>query len=166
MPIKVYTKTKEEPVLNLVTREEWEGKPPLPNGPQLEHPISIVRYSHTYTFECFNQVDCSRWMRRIQRAHMEQNKVDIQFNFLIGSDERIYEGAGWYADCWKPPELRHLHKKCLDIAYLGNYTISYPEKELQDLAKKIIDYGVFHNYMTPRVKILRITDPDCTIIDN
>ncbi|GJQ80201.1 putative peptidoglycan-recognition protein, partial [Trypoxylus dichotomus] len=79
----------------IITRKEWNSRNVTTLEPSLR-PSPYVIIHHSAGKECFDLEECYSRVRGIQDKHMDgRNWSDIGYNFLIGSDGRIYEGRGW-----------------------------------------------------------------------
>lgn len=64
---------------------------------------------------------------------------DIGYNFVIGGDGRVYEGAGWSREgvhtyAW--------NKKSYGISFVGNYMSLKPKEYMLHAARKLIVCGI------------------------
>ena len=59
--------------ISQVSRAGWGARPPAGTLSPLNTPVDIVFIHHTVTPECYNQEDCSYWMRSIQDFHIDGN---------------------------------------------------------------------------------------------
>ncbi|XP_058124372.1 peptidoglycan-recognition protein LC-like isoform X3 [Anopheles coustani] len=138
--------------LRLVTRQEWVAQPPREPLTDLKLPVSNVIIAHTATESCTNQGACIFRVRFIQLFHMDSiNYDDISYNFLIGGDNRIYEGRGWKKI---GAHTRGHNNNCEGIAFVGEYNFTdQPTEEQMDLLNQLLEYGVSKGYITENYKI-------------
>ncbi|XP_054264328.1 peptidoglycan recognition protein-like [Macrosteles quadrilineatus] len=110
---------EQMPVI-LVPRHEWHARSPKDYVLQ-DHPVKcICVYYRTDMAECVDDNTCVRRVMDMQRIHMEDDD-DIMYNFIIGGNEKVFEGRGWFhRSSTKLPWARY-HGNRIDIAYIGNY---------------------------------------------
>ncbi|VEN56835.1 unnamed protein product [Callosobruchus maculatus] len=77
-------------------RKDWGGRTPV----AVDYAILPVKYviiHHTVTPECKTEFSCASTIRGIQEFHMDTMEFhDIGYNFLVGGDGNVYEGASWH----------------------------------------------------------------------
>uniref|UniRef100_A0A1A9Z2M8 Peptidoglycan recognition protein family domain-containing protein n=1 Tax=Glossina pallidipes TaxID=7398 RepID=A0A1A9Z2M8_GLOPL len=79
--------------LRLVTRNEWFARPHRDTVVPLSLPVERVIVSHTASDICKTLEACIYRLGFIQNFHMDSMDFgDIGYNFLLGSDGRVYEG--------------------------------------------------------------------------
>ncbi|XP_054260240.1 peptidoglycan-recognition protein LF-like [Macrosteles quadrilineatus] len=81
--------------IDIITREMWGAVEPKGNPREMNLPIRIVYYTYTDSDQCNTREECSANLRALQQKHMENGHEDIHFNWIIGGDGNVYEGAGW-----------------------------------------------------------------------
>lgn len=121
-------------------------------------PVHWAIVHHTVTPSCFNQEDCSYWMRSIQDYHMDSNGWDdIGYSFLVGEDGNLYEGRGWDR---VGAHTVGFNDRGIAFSMIGDFTSHLPnEAALATLAEGIAcgvslgkfttDYGLFGHRQSP-----------------
>ena len=64
---------------------------------------------------------------------------DIGYNFLVGSDGHIYEGAGFHTE---GAHTYGYNKKSLGIGFIGNFEESIPPRIMLEAAQKFLQCAV------------------------
>lgn len=84
-------------VPNIVSRLEWQARPPVDRVPLEVTPTPYVVIHHGgIAKRCYDQKACSEIVRSYQNYHMDDRQwFDIGYNFVIGEDGNVYEGRGW-----------------------------------------------------------------------
>lgn len=84
-------------VPNIVSRLEWQARPPVDRVPLEVTPTPYVVIHHGgIAKRCYDQKSCSEIVRSYQNYHMDDREwFDIGYNFVIGEDGNVYEGRGW-----------------------------------------------------------------------
>uniref|UniRef100_A0A1A9W385 Peptidoglycan recognition protein family domain-containing protein n=1 Tax=Glossina brevipalpis TaxID=37001 RepID=A0A1A9W385_9MUSC len=119
-----HLQTDDKSALRLVTRDEWNARPHGDSLVPLNIPVERVIVCHTASDICETLDACKYRVNVIQNLHMDSMDFDdIGYNFLLGSDGRIYEGRGW--------DLQGAHTKgynenSLGIAFIGTFNTSKP----------------------------------------
>ncbi|XP_055948297.1 peptidoglycan-recognition protein 2-like isoform X2 [Argiope bruennichi] len=80
--------------VEIISRSQWSARPPSQRN-SIKRPVKHVIIGHTVTPQCPNKEACSAQMRNMQNHHINLGWGDIGYNFVIGGDGRVYEGAGW-----------------------------------------------------------------------
>ncbi|XP_054265283.1 peptidoglycan-recognition protein SA-like [Macrosteles quadrilineatus] len=125
-----------------VQRIGWGACAPLWKH-SLRIPVTHVRFTHTGTQACRDKRSCSFILQTMQKFYISQaNLGDIPYNFMIGEDGLVYKGRGWFSEPARPPNLKYLSWKCLDIAFIGNFTDKKPSPEAESRAADLISFGV------------------------
>ncbi|XP_054264124.1 peptidoglycan recognition protein 3-like [Macrosteles quadrilineatus] len=144
---------------NLVRREEWGAEPSYRPKPRLEHPIKWIKLTYsTFSRRCFTVKRCIKSVRNLQLVHINKAGIDdIQYNFMIGGDARVYEGRGWHL---VPENERILLKpwqdKFLEIAFIGDdkgFKIP-PSHAMYRAAWEVIQYGLQNKFISEHYKML------------
>ncbi|KAJ8925031.1 hypothetical protein NQ315_001202 [Exocentrus adspersus] len=76
-----------EPSFSYVPRTGWSSQPSCVNVSQLQLPVREMFLLPTNTSHCRNESDCLKAVRELETADL--------YNFVVTSDGRVYEGAGW-----------------------------------------------------------------------
>ncbi|XP_054263679.1 peptidoglycan-recognition protein SB2-like [Macrosteles quadrilineatus] len=147
--------------LQIVPREEWGALPPRTLGEAQGGIVgNIVATLNTDTTPCVNPEECERTVREIQRKQLQQGYSDIQYNFLVGCDGRVYEGRGWY--CKSCPKLEtpkglNTEKARLDIAYIGDWRNDLnPAFSMLDPTFTLFMFGMQGNYIEAKYRFFEL----------
>ncbi|XP_054265268.1 peptidoglycan-recognition protein 1-like [Macrosteles quadrilineatus] len=131
-------KPKRTPI---ITRDQWGATEPLWRD-TLQVPVFnvLIKY-YTDSPPCDNEEECSDNLRILQRKCQDELRLpDIPYNFVIGGDERVYEGRGWFTAPSKMfGEVAHWEDTSLDIAYLGH---RMPGKHMTPALGELLEYGI------------------------
>ncbi|XP_017775383.1 PREDICTED: peptidoglycan-recognition protein 2-like [Nicrophorus vespilloides] len=135
----------------IVKRNQWGAKAPQ----EVDYviiPVEYVVIHHTVTDTCSSEVSCSNILSNIQNFHMNDLKFhDIGYNFAIGGDGAVYEGAGWHKI---GAHTRGYNTKSMGIAFIGNYVDKAPSaKQLQAL-KNFLACGVELGELSNRYNLI------------
>uniref|UniRef100_A0A1B0FQ94 Peptidoglycan recognition protein LC n=2 Tax=Glossina morsitans morsitans TaxID=37546 RepID=A0A1B0FQ94_GLOMM len=123
--------------LRLVTRKEWFARPHRDTVVPLNLPVERVIVSHTASDICKTLEACIYRLGFIQNFHMDSRDFgDIGYNFLLGSDGRVYEGRGW--------DLQGAHTKgynsnSLGISFIGTFNTGVPNDAQLQAFRLLID---------------------------
>lgn len=131
-PILTSTETIMEPKLPdpwIISRAQW-GAANAPHTSCHGYSQAIgVLIGDTKTNTCDSIADCSKIIQEIQSnkiMNLTESKCDIDYNFLIGYDSRIYEGLAWNATkIWDPNAI-------VKIAFIGDYSSTGRNNVLTD----------------------------------
>lgn len=100
----------------VVPRRDWTTRANCVNASRFRLPIQRILLLPSNTTECWNELECLKELRNLQKEHVEMlNDTDVPYNFMLAGDNRIYEGRGW--NCSSSYE--HSGVKLLTIAFLG-----------------------------------------------
>nr|BBK26504.1 peptidoglycan recognition protein 5 [Nephotettix cincticeps] len=144
------------PFIPLV-REFWGALPHRGEKPKYTNtPVSTVLvYDYLRCKPCVSDMDCTREVQAIQLRQRRRRLPDMQFNFLVGSMGRVYEGRGWHVK----PEVDKRHKDleddCLLVAMIGRDLDEEfgPHRKKRFMMMKGLEewlrYSVENNYITP-----------------
>ncbi|EFA12467.1 peptidoglycan-recognition protein 2 [Tribolium castaneum] len=123
----------------IVSRTRWGARTALEVDYALI-PVENVVVHHTVTNTCSTEEECAAILRNIQNFHMENLDFhDIGYNFLVGGDGQIYEGAGWHK---VGAHTRGYNSRSLGLGFIGNYTTQLPNKKQIQAAKDFLQCGV------------------------
>lgn len=132
-------------------KRKWGGEESLTVDYQII-PVKYVIIHHTVTSKCSTFSDCSDIVKNIQNYHMKQlGWSDIGYNFLIGDDGNIYEGAGWHKI---GAHTIGYNSKSIGIAFIGNFNDKLPSSEALTAGKKLLNCGVEKGELSIRFKLL------------
>lgn len=62
-----------------ISREDWGALPAKPGATPLTNKIMYVRYTWAGKEDCYNIEECSRVLRNLQKANMDEGMPDIQY---------------------------------------------------------------------------------------
>nr|AKE92867.1 PGRP-FD1 [Anatolica polita] len=123
----------------IANRARWGARTPL----EVDYaiiPVENVIIHHTVTPGCSTENECASLLRNMQNFHMETLEFhDIGYNFLVGGDGIVYEGAGWHK---VGAHTRKYNTRSLGLAIIGNFTSDLPNKKQIQSAKDFIQCGV------------------------
>ncbi|RZC41507.1 peptidoglycan-recognition protein 2, partial [Asbolus verrucosus] len=123
----------------IVSRVRWGARTPFEVDYNII-PVQNVVVHHTVTKGCSTESECASILTTIQNFHMENLEFhDIGYNFLVGGDALIYEGAGWHK---VGAHTRGFNTRSLGLAFIGNYTNELPNKKQLQAAKDFLQCGV------------------------
>ncbi|KAF7282616.1 peptidoglycan-recognition protein 2-like [Rhynchophorus ferrugineus] len=123
----------------IVSKQSWNASAPV-GVDYLIVPVKNVIIHHTVSDECLTKEDCATLLQNIQNFHIDQMEFhDIGYNFLIGGDGRVYEGAGWHK---VGAHTRGYNSRSLGIAFIGDYSSKLPSPNMIEAAKSLLKCGV------------------------
>jgi len=135
----------------MISRDVWQGLDPLEPLPVNDAALLVV-IKHTGGAGCADFKTCSARVREIQKKDMEQYP-DIRYNFLIGGDDRIYEGRGWLV------QNEGIRNESVDIAFIGDFNTGVPSTLMLRRALYLVLTGHKINYNSYRVVAHNHTEP-------
>lgn len=136
----------------IVTRAEWNAKPPNGAIDSMVTPLPRAVIAHTAGGACADDVACSQHMRNLQNFQMSKQKFsDIGYHYLIGGNGKVYEG--------RSPSQRGAfagpnNDGSLGIAFIGNFEERAPNKEALDAAKELLEQAVKQAQLVEGYKLL------------
>ncbi|XP_017039600.1 peptidoglycan-recognition protein SD [Drosophila ficusphila] len=136
----------------IVTRAEWNARPP--NGPMdsMETPLARAVIAHTAGGSCSDDVACSQQMRNLQNFQMSKQKFsDIGYHYLIGGNGKVYEGR---SPNQKGAFAAPNNDGSLGIAFIGNFEEQAPSQEALDVAQKLLEQAVKQLQLEDNYKLL------------
>ncbi|KAJ3643927.1 hypothetical protein Zmor_026608 [Zophobas morio] len=135
---------------DIISKKRWDARTAL----EVDYviiPIDNVVVHHTVTSSCDYEDDCASLLRNIQNFHMEELEFhDIGYNFMVGGDGRIYEGAGWHK---VGAHTRGYNTRSLGLAFIGNFTTQLPSKKQLQCAKDFLKCGVVLGELSKEYKL-------------
>ncbi|XP_050310822.1 peptidoglycan-recognition protein 2-like [Anthonomus grandis grandis] len=124
---------------DIITRNRWNAR----TAQAVEYaliPVKNVIIHHTVTEECKKEVNCTAIIQEIQNFHIDILEFpDIGYNFLIGGDGNIYEGAGWHK---VGAHTRGYNSRSVGIAFIGNFSDKLPRSKSLKALKDFLQCGV------------------------
>lgn len=134
-----------------MTRREW-GALPAEYENKLNLPVPYVVIAHSATDACYTEAACSKLVRAMQAQNMDERGFpDLKYNFLVGSDGRIYESRGWHVRNENPGEVA---SRNLDFSFIGNYVSYEPTPEQTEAVRALVDYAREMNYVEENYTLL------------
>ncbi|KAH8378624.1 hypothetical protein KR009_000373 [Drosophila setifemur] len=136
----------------IVTRAEWNAKPPSGPLDSMENPLPRAVIAHTAGSGCTDDAGCALTMRNLQHFQMSRQKFsDIGYHYLIGGNGKVYEG--------RTPTQRGAfagsnNEGSLGIAFIGNHEDQAPSQEALDVAQKLLEQAVQLGYLVDTYKLL------------
>ncbi|XP_054260779.1 peptidoglycan-recognition protein SC1a/b-like [Macrosteles quadrilineatus] len=136
-------------LFRMVSREDWGASPPKWEMPEQSTPQESFYTTFAKTYWCKHDEDCRKIVHDLQQKHMDEGHPDIQYNFLVGGDGNVYEGAGWnYTTVdLSRPEFNRYPK--VIIATLGRPTESRYMRRTVRTVDRFISYGVAKKMLLP-----------------
>ncbi|EDV50442.1 peptidoglycan-recognition protein SD [Drosophila erecta] len=136
----------------IVTRAEWNAKPPNGTIDSMETPMPRAVIAHTAGGSCADDVTCAQQMRNLQNFQMSKQKFsDIGYHYLIGGNGKVYEG--------RSPSQRGAfagpnNDGSLGIAFIGNFEERAPSQVALDAAKELLEQAVKQALLVEGYKLL------------
>lgn len=138
-------------VLTIISRIEWQAKPPIEEPEDLIHPEPYIIINHTATANCSTRIECIRYIRIFQRYHIEERKwFDIGYNFLIGADGNVYDGRGWNKIGAHTKNYNHVS---IGVGFIGTFCDVKAPKQQVAAFTRLIKEGVRKGYILRKYKI-------------
>lgn len=138
----------------IVPREAWFARPPTaPNKRFPAQPIyGVIVGAGCPVFGCFTKTSCSSIMRIFQNYHIDgRDWKDIGYNFVIGSDGRVYEGVGWSNQSQHPP-ISYMSQSML-LAFVGRFQIRAPNADSMRAARQLLKCLQHRKKINPRYQL-------------
>ncbi|XP_030760411.1 peptidoglycan-recognition protein 2-like isoform X1 [Sitophilus oryzae] len=124
---------------NIISKSGWNGLPAT-HQDYVKIPVENIIIHHTVSEECYSLEECATSLRNIQSFHMDELEFhDMGYNFLIGSDGNVYEGAGWHKIA---AHTRGYNSRSLGIAFVGNFSSKVPSEKMLNALRKFLECGV------------------------
>ncbi|KAJ8967685.1 hypothetical protein NQ317_015430 [Molorchus minor] len=136
---------------DIIQRSQWEGRTPVAVDYAIV-PVNYVVVHHTVTPECNSKSSCSEIMRSIQNFHMDNLEFhDIGYNFIVGGDGNVYEGAGWHK---VGAHTRGYNSRSLGLAFIGNFSDKLPNPKQLKAAEDFLQCAVELENLTEVINCL------------
>ncbi|XP_067686916.1 uncharacterized protein [Haliotis asinina] len=144
----------------IVKRSDWGSELSRPRGsPSLENYV-VVHQTGGET--CTNWRDCTLALQQMQLTARSSGKQDLQYNFLVGGDGRVYEGRGWnavgdFAD--------NFNTEAIGVAVIGDFTYHRPSKLVVSQIRRLIKCGMERNKIALNYTLLwekQVAPSTCT----
>lgn len=136
----------------VVTRAEWNARPPSGPMDSMETPLPRAVIVHTAGSGCTDDAGCALLMRSLQGFQMSRQKFsDIGYHYLIGGNGKVYEG--------RSPSQRGAfagpnNEGSLGIAFIGNFEKQAPSPEAIEAAQKLLEQAVQQTQLAESYKLL------------
>ncbi|XP_013109985.2 peptidoglycan-recognition protein LC isoform X2 [Stomoxys calcitrans] len=133
--------------LCLISRETWGHREQKKKLDPQNLPLHRVVIAHTASTPCDSLETCSDRVREIQNFHMDSFKWDdIGYNFLIGSDGRVYMGRGWDD---VGAVVKGYNYDSVGIAFIGTFVKDKPTEAQLNACRLLLDEGVRLKKLVP-----------------
>lgn len=114
-------------------------------------PTPLVVAHPTGTDTCFTQAECSALIREIQTFQMDANGwPEISYHFLIGGDNRIYQGRGWGR---LGQNVGQFSNQAINVGFLGRFVDETPSAEALEAFESLVGCGVSEGALTANVAV-------------
>lgn len=136
----------------IIPRNGWSTRearfvPVLPIRPA---PFVIVH--PTGTASCTTQAECATVIREIHDFQVDGNGwPDISYHFLIGGDNRIYQGRGWGR---QGQNVEGFNNQAINIGYVGRFTQDRPSAEAVALLESLITCGISQGALASNANVV------------
>ncbi|XP_054264695.1 peptidoglycan-recognition protein LB-like [Macrosteles quadrilineatus] len=131
--------------LEIVSRQEWGALPPKSVEEFDSFPIRDVLMSYTETDKCEDKESCIKMMQELQQKHMSEGEPDIRFSYVVGWDERVYEGRGFRTKTGANPRYPWLQGKSVEVALSGQRGEVPRPGEKTAIMYRLLDIHSFDN---------------------
>ncbi|ENN72103.1 hypothetical protein HUJ04_000291 [Dendroctonus ponderosae] len=122
-----------------VSRADWGARRPFAVDYSII-PVRNVVVHHTVTPGCSSGSQCAGTLREIQNFQIDTLEFpDIGYNFMIGGDGRVYEGAGWHK---VGAHTRGYNTKSIGVAFIGNFSDERPDAAMLQALRRLLACGV------------------------
>lgn len=130
--------------VDIVSRAAWEAKEPRSKSTKLSSlPPKYVIVSHTgLSTSCSvsKPSNCAGHVKAIQTRHQTHKGYnDIAYNFLVGSDGKVYEGRGFDVE---GEHTIGYNNNSIGLAFIGEFEYKIPTQRLFDTAKSFLNSAV------------------------
>ncbi|KAL1490235.1 hypothetical protein ABEB36_012964 [Hypothenemus hampei] len=124
---------------HIISRTRWGARPAHAVDYAII-PIQNVVIHHTVTRDCNTEEECAELLKEIQNFHLDILEFhDIGYNFLIGGDGNVYEGAGWHK---VGAHTRGYNSRSIGISFTGNFSDKLPNRKMLKALKKFLACAV------------------------
>ncbi|XP_039485778.1 peptidoglycan-recognition protein SD [Drosophila santomea] len=136
----------------IVTRAEWNAKPPNGAMDSMATPLPRAVIAHTAGGDCADDVTCAQHLRNLQNFQMTRQKFsDIAYHYLIGGNGKVYEGR---SPSQKGAFAAPNNDGSLGIAFIGNFDKQAPSQAALDAAKELLQLAVKQEQLLESYKLL------------
>ncbi|GJQ80275.1 PGRPS1 [Trypoxylus dichotomus] len=135
----------------IVTKNDWGARAAATVDYSII-PLKYVIVHHTLTPSCKCESACADLLKNLQNFHMDiQGFHDIGYNFLVGGDGNVYEGAGWHR---VGAHTKHYNTKAIGLAFVGNFTSKLPNKKQLHATGRFLKCAIERGEIDRRYKLL------------
>lgn len=92
----------------------------------------------------------SQQLGKLQRLAFRNGMSDIEYNFLVGGDGRVYEGRGWRT---AGGHTFNWNSRSLGVALVGTFTYEAPADEQLASLALLLEWGVQHGRVHAQFKL-------------
>lgn len=125
---------------DIVPREGWAPREARFIPALAIRPAPFVIVHPTGTDTCETQAECSAIIRDIQAFQLDSNGwPDISYHFLIGGDNRIYQGRGWSR---MGQNVGGFTNQAINIGYIGRFVNDRPSEEAAQHLESLLECGI------------------------
>ncbi|XP_060527585.1 peptidoglycan-recognition protein 2-like [Cylas formicarius] len=123
----------------IISKTRWGARTPIAvDYGRVPTPNIVIH--HTVTNECSTESACMQLLRSIQNFHIDTMEFqDIGYNFVIGGDGQVYEGAGWHK---VGAHTRGYNTRSLGIGFIGNFSDKLPNQKMLTALRNFLQCGV------------------------
>lgn len=145
------TNETEASTVQFVQKHEWSDLPSQ-GMTNLPLPVPYVIVSQTFTQNCSSLAECIFQVKFMQLFSMHnQDLADINYNFLIGGDGRVYVGRGWN---YMGKHASLYDARSVGITFIGTFNKTPPSKAQLTALRAVIRNGIETNKLKPDYKLL------------
>nr|BBK26503.1 peptidoglycan recognition protein 4 [Nephotettix cincticeps] len=130
--------------LEHVSREEWGAKPPTSAVPFDKLPVREIILGYTETETCDSKETCIKLMQDLQTKHMAEGHTDIRFSYVVGLDNRVYEGRGFRIQAGEHPRYPALKGISVEVVLTGERG-DLPNGENSWVMYRLLDVAAFED---------------------
>lgn len=143
---------------SVIYRKQWGGVPPKIFPLSLKHPVDLLIVSSSLKTFCNSSDACVAAVKNLQKSdQLVKHFPDVQYNFMIGGDARIYVGNGW--------DNRNFHKKTsIGIDFLGNYVFDELTDGMIDAFHKLVEQGLQLGKLSKEYKLVGENQTDSSAL--
>ncbi|KAK6182582.1 hypothetical protein SNE40_010234 [Patella caerulea] len=145
-----------------ISKSVWGGKT-VPTASNLVTPVRDVIIFQTNTSSCYSYQACNMAMQSLETSQIKNGKTHLTYNFVIGSNLRVYEARGWT----KPGDHSDdRNSQSIGIAVIGNFTYNQPSKALLAVLQQLIKCGMENKYISKSYQLIwekQLEKSDCAV---
>ncbi|KAK3106014.1 hypothetical protein FSP39_010927, partial [Pinctada imbricata] len=131
--------------VQIFSRDTWGARNPVSYEPFLPRSVALIFIHHTAGPSCVTKESCASILRDIQGSQIDElGWHDINDNFFVGEDGRIYEGRGWMR---VGAHTRGYNNKSLSVSVIGNFTSFSPNETALDAVRSFLTCALETGYL-------------------